>query len=130
MTSPLKTNLSFCRGLSTSRVHLLGRRHTPLRGQQSSRKLRYVDTNNQPARSSSISHTPPTSPSHGHNLFLGLPKAQLPCFRCTCMHVGYYRPIFLCLCVCVYAAVCMLSMHTASTVWVHKSYKRSLHCAL
>lgn len=56
----------------------------------------------------SISHTPPTSPSHGHNLFLGLPKAQLPCFRCTCMHVGYYRPIFLCLCVCVYAAVCML----------------------
>lgn len=32
--------------------------------------------------------------------------------------------------VCVYAAVCMLSVHTASTVWVDTSYKGSLHCAL
>lgn len=33
-------------------------------------------------------------------------------------------------CICVYAAVCMLSVHTASTVWVHKWCKCSLHCAL
>lgn len=33
------------------------------------------------------------------------------------MHVGYNRPI--CLCLCVYAGVCMQSVCTASTVWVH-----------
>lgn len=45
-------------------------------------------------------------------------------FRCTCMHVGYYRPIML-----VCSAVCMLSVHTACTWRVHKWCKRSLRRA-
>lgn len=115
------TNLSVSPGLSTSHVRLLGRQDTLLRGQQSSRKLRYMDLflawSDQPTSQLSSPLIPSTSPFHGHNLFLGVPKAQLPCFRRTCMHVGYNRPI--CLCLCVYAGVCMLSVRTASTVWVH-----------
>lgn len=60
----------------------------------------------------SISHTPPTSPSHSHDIVLSLPKAQLPGFRCTCMHacmwviIDQYICVCLCVCVCVEQCAC------------------------
>ena len=69
----------FTPGLSTSQCALAVETWG---GRQSSRKLRCMDlilawsstwTTNQPVCFSSISYTPPTSPSHGHNLFLSFP---------------------------------------------------------
>lgn len=74
---------------------------------KSSRKLRLSHGATQQPTSWFVSSTPPYLPTH--KTFLGLPKAQLPCFRCTCMHVGYYRPICLCLCEC--SSVHVISAH-------------------
>lgn len=69
------------------------------------------------------------SPNHSWSQHVSRPpKAQLPCFRCTCMHVGYYRTICLCLCVC--SSVHAFSAHSLSTVWVLMWCKCSIHCAL
>lgn len=97
------------------------------RRQQNSRKLQkcglsHGAAHKQPTSQYVSPHTHPLPPPfHGHKMSLGLQKAQIPCFRCTCTHVGYYRPI--CLCLCVYATVRMLSVHTAFTGWVHMGHK-------
>lgn len=114
-------------GLFSSHVHSLG--ETLQRGRRSFMKLRYEDLHgakHELVCFSTISYTAPTSPTHRHNMFLALFKAQLPCFRCTCMHVGYYRPICLCLCVCVCSSVHAISAHSIYSMGA----LRFLHCAL
>lgn len=67
---------------------------------------------------------PSASPSHGHHLFLGFPKVDC---HVSGAHACNMTNMFVFVCVC--GGVCMLSVQTASTVWAHRSYKRSLHCA-
>lgn len=106
MTFNPKTDHNMKSNLSPS-PELLRTCHKLQMGLQDFRRLGYVDYSPYGATHGQSRHTQPLPPPpHGLNMFPGLPKAQLPCFRCTCMHVGYYRPIlfvfvFVCMCVCV-----------------------------
>lgn len=103
------TDLSFSR--TVYKCALGGGYDTTLGGQQSSRKVRYcIWTCMEPSTSQLVSppipYNPAPPPPMVKNLFLGFPKAQLPCFRCKCMQMGYNTPICLCLCVCMQECAC------------------------